>query len=101
MSVSGFAPIGYTLSVSAGSFVNADVGSPTPLMPPSVMEHAMSGDATLPWTPLVAGSQDLAAGTGAHGRWSRTYSFDERIEAPWTNEPGQYSAQLVYTVVAN
>jgi hypothetical protein len=70
----GFAPIGYTLSVSAGSFVNADAGSPTPLMPPSVMEHAMSGDAvsvdaTGRWLTRPCG------GTGAHvGGHERTRS---------------------------
>lgn len=101
---SGFKAWG-TLDVTfaASNFANSNPGAGTPTMPVGVMRYAVSGDSTIPETPMVPaatfGSVFIDSTDITKNKWEYNYVFDFTLNVPFDYEAGTYSSSILYTAV--
>jgi len=90
----------YDLTCSAQDFSNLTTPTTTPTMPASVLKYAIRGWKVSPVTSFTNAAALADTSSGSVYVWRHAYQFDYTLNVPWTYEPGTYTTDVRYTVVA-
>jgi len=99
VTVGGVGELAYDLSCSASDFYNADLDSPTPFLPGSLLSFVTRGWATRPQTAFGSTPSLVNSSAGSIYVWNHDYIFDFSMSVPLDYEPGSYTSQITYTAV--